>query len=123
MDYCTPGPGQPVPPTFAWDGLGHETREPVEKEGTAVNLTVRDLVWAWLLRHQRMTFSFSEVTKGLCGRERHINRLTEDPREAIRAALVSLEAEGRLSLSPTARTGRGGKPGTEIKLTNRKASS
>lgn len=78
-------------------------------------MTVRELVWGWLNSHSRTTFLFSDLSKGLCGRDRQINQLSPSPRAALRAALIELEADGLVSLSPAAH-GRGGKPGTQIEV-------
>jgi len=83
-------------------------------------MTVRDLVWGWLSRQgARRTFYLSDVTKGLCGPQRQINHLTDEPRAAVREALVQLADEGCLSLSPTTHSGRGGKAGLQIRIESR----
>jgi len=83
-------------------------------------MTIRDLVWKWLVQQSstraRQTYYLSDVTKGLCGKSRRINRLSTAPRDDIRTALAQLQAEGLVSLSPTPSPGRGGMPGTLINI-------
>jgi hypothetical protein len=78
-------------------------------------MTVRDLVWEWLESGGRRSLLFSDLTKGLCGRGRVINRLSSSPRDAIRQALHELQAEGVVSLTP-ANVGRYGRPGLRIEV-------
>lgn len=78
-------------------------------------MNVRDLVWDWLYSQPRTTFVFSDLSKGLCGKGRRINRLSSSPRQALREALHELQAEGLVSLSP-AHAGPDGKPGIQIEV-------
>lgn len=80
--------------------------------------TVRDLVWGWLRDCGRESVLASEVTKGLCGPNRLVSRLSPTPRDAVRAALHDLAADGLVVLTTTAQPGRCGRPGLRTQVIN-----
>ncbi|GAA5147308.1 hypothetical protein GCM10023340_19530 [Nocardioides marinquilinus] len=122
--WDAPGsPSQPSAPMGA--GMGRPSTPPKDHPQTAVppdsfgtGSPVRDLVLTWLLRDGRQLLHYSDVTKGVCGRGRAINRLAASPRQAVRDALHQLAHEGRVRLSPTTYAGRAGQPGLVIEVIN-----